>query len=324
MTSTTRPESTDIPHAGDQLLTMTEVADLVRGPGRHPALLAPPRHRTPQLPRRAHRALLAHRGPAVARGADRPSPGRALRRAPSRRDRSRISHGQHREAHPRRAHGLAGALPHPRRRATQQDLHPQDRRRAVPRRGGELQGHRRLRRPGTRQGDGRRLGGPVARRAGAPQADHPIRATRGSCARTSTRSGDRVTLANLSHGDVQAWVTDLAATHSPATVQKIHRVLSLVLDLAVKRRPARPQRRPRGQPAAGPPARAPLPHPPAGRRPWPPRPDTPRTRASTAAWTPAPTRPTGSWCCSSPTPASGSGRWPLCAWPGSTWSVGGP
>jgi integrase len=45
---------------------------------------------------------------------------------------------------------------------------------------------------------------------------------------------DRVRLANVSHGDVQAWVTELARGHSPATVQKIHRVLSLVLDMAVK------------------------------------------------------------------------------------------
>lgn len=45
---------------------------------------------------------------------------------------------------------------------------------------------------------------------------------------------DRVRLANVSHGDVQAWVTELASGHSPATVQKIHRVLSLVLDMAVK------------------------------------------------------------------------------------------
>ncbi len=44
----------------------------------------------------------------------------------------------------------------------------------------------------------------------------------------------RVKLANVSHGDVQAWITDLAGSHSPATVHKIHRVLSLVLDLAVK------------------------------------------------------------------------------------------
>jgi len=45
---------------------------------------------------------------------------------------------------------------------------------------------------------------------------------------------DRIRLANVSHGDVQAWVTELAKAHSPATVQKIHRVLSLVLDMAVK------------------------------------------------------------------------------------------
>jgi integrase len=45
---------------------------------------------------------------------------------------------------------------------------------------------------------------------------------------------DRVKLANVSHGDVQAWVSELARGHSPATVHKIHRVLSLVLDMAVK------------------------------------------------------------------------------------------
>jgi integrase len=45
---------------------------------------------------------------------------------------------------------------------------------------------------------------------------------------------DRVKLANVSHSDVQAWVGDLARGHSPATVHKIHRVLSLVLDMAVK------------------------------------------------------------------------------------------
>jgi integrase len=33
---------------------------------------------------------------------------------------------------------------------------------------------------------------------------------------------------------VQAWVTDLTRTQSPASVRKIHRVLSLVLDMAVE------------------------------------------------------------------------------------------
>lgn len=43
-----------------------------------------------------------------------------------------------------------------------------------------------------------------------------------------------VRLANVSHGDVQAWVVELGQQLSPASVQKIHRVLSLVLDLAVR------------------------------------------------------------------------------------------
>lgn len=43
-----------------------------------------------------------------------------------------------------------------------------------------------------------------------------------------------VQLSNVSHADVQGWVRTLADHRSPATVRKIHRVLSLVLDLAVK------------------------------------------------------------------------------------------
>jgi integrase len=41
-------------------------------------------------------------------------------------------------------------------------------------------------------------------------------------------------LADVSHADVQRWVTELSAVRSPATVRKVHRVLSLVLDLAVR------------------------------------------------------------------------------------------
>jgi hypothetical protein len=44
----------------------------------------------------------------------------------------------------------------------------------------------------------------------------------------------RVRLADVSHADVQRWVTGLAATSEPATVRKIHRVLSLTLELAVR------------------------------------------------------------------------------------------
>ncbi len=43
-----------------------------------------------------------------------------------------------------------------------------------------------------------------------------------------------VALANVSHADVQAWVTSLSKEYSPATVQKVHNVLSLVLEMAVK------------------------------------------------------------------------------------------
>ena len=43
-----------------------------------------------------------------------------------------------------------------------------------------------------------------------------------------------VRLADVSHADIQAWVADLTAVRSPATVRKIHRVLSMILMLAVK------------------------------------------------------------------------------------------
>ena len=44
----------------------------------------------------------------------------------------------------------------------------------------------------------------------------------------------RVRLADVSHADVQSWIARLAGGRSPATVRKVHRVLSLVLALAVK------------------------------------------------------------------------------------------
>ena len=43
-----------------------------------------------------------------------------------------------------------------------------------------------------------------------------------------------VELIDISHADVQAWVTQLTAVRSAATVRKIHRVLSLLLKMAVK------------------------------------------------------------------------------------------
>jgi integrase len=41
-------------------------------------------------------------------------------------------------------------------------------------------------------------------------------------------------LVDVSHADVQAWVTRLVAARSPATVRKVHRVFSLMLKTAVK------------------------------------------------------------------------------------------
>jgi integrase len=43
-----------------------------------------------------------------------------------------------------------------------------------------------------------------------------------------------IALADVSHADVQGWVSTLSVTRSAATTRKIHRVLSLVLALAVK------------------------------------------------------------------------------------------
>lgn len=43
-----------------------------------------------------------------------------------------------------------------------------------------------------------------------------------------------VRLSKVSHAEVQAWVTDLSARRSPSTVRKVHRTLSLILDLAVR------------------------------------------------------------------------------------------
>jgi integrase len=43
-----------------------------------------------------------------------------------------------------------------------------------------------------------------------------------------------VQFANVAHADVQYWVSAMAKTRSPATVRKVHRVLSLILDMAVK------------------------------------------------------------------------------------------
>lgn len=45
---------------------------------------------------------------------------------------------------------------------------------------------------------------------------------------------EHIRLADVSHADVQTWVTELSQSAAPATVRKIHRVLSLILAFAVK------------------------------------------------------------------------------------------
>jgi integrase len=49
-----------------------------------------------------------------------------------------------------------------------------------------------------------------------------------------TPAWSTVRLADVGHADVQRWVGTLSTGSSPATVRKVHRVLSLILDLAVK------------------------------------------------------------------------------------------
>jgi integrase len=46
----------------------------------------------------------------------------------------------------------------------------------------------------------------------------------------------RTRLGEISHAEVQTWVSQLHPDHSPATVRKVHGVLSRILDLAVKDR----------------------------------------------------------------------------------------
>jgi hypothetical protein len=113
----------------------------------------------------------------------------------------------------------------------------------------------------------------------------------------------------VSHADVQAWITALSVTRSPSTVRKVHQVLSLILDPAVRD----------GRLARNVAEKINLPRPVRHDQrhltvtqveAWPPSAATPRRSASTGRWPNASARPTGSSCSSSPTPASGSGRWP--------------
>ena len=91
-----------------------------------------------------------------------------------------------------------------------------------------------VRRPRAGEGDGRRLG----QSAGSTGQTHLKPTTHeryaGILRKHIRPTWGTVRLANVSHADVQAWVDRADRTHSPATVRKIHRVLSLILDMAVK------------------------------------------------------------------------------------------
>ncbi len=143
-----------------------------------------------------------------------------------------MNHAEHREAGPQRTTGLASPLSDARRLAAQQVVCPEGRRRAVPCDSRERQAHGHVRRPSAGEGDRGALGRRwlPARLTSSPR---PTSGTTGSSASTSPEVGP-VRLGSVSHADVQTWVTTLAASQSPASVAKIHRVLSLVLDMAVK------------------------------------------------------------------------------------------
>ena len=144
-----------------------------------------------------------------------------------------MRHGQHRETPPRQGDHVAGALPHTGRRPTQQDVPAQGRCRTVPGRGRERQGRRNLRGPGASEGHRRRMGAAMARRPGTSQADHalPVR-----------RDPEQAHPAEVGPGQARQRVPQRrpglgqrpGGSSLPCHRPKIHRVLSLVLDLAVK------------------------------------------------------------------------------------------
>src|SRR4029450_10603229 len=81
---------------------------------------------------------------------------------------------------------------------------------------------------------------PLARHPGAPQALNARAVHRGIVEKyVRPRWGD-VPLSKLSHADIAAWISSINL--APASVRYIHRVLFLVLELAV--RDGRPARNP--------------------------------------------------------------------------------
>ena len=91
----------------------------------------------------------------------------------------------------------------------------------------------------------------------------PATDTRASCPAHPATLGN-VQLAAVTHAEVQRWLTRLDL--APASVRKVHRVLSMVLAYAVKGRTARGERCRRGEPSSGSDGRETLPDSRAGCR----------------------------------------------------------
>ena len=180
-----------------------------------------------------------------------------------------------------------------------------------------LEVRRDVRRPDAGEGHRRRVGRALARRADPPQAvdAQPLRGHRAPAhppawADVQARQRHPRRRAGLGHRADRGPVPRHGPQDPPGAQP----------DPRPGRpgRTAGPQRRRQGQPAATGQARAALPHPRARSTTWPTAPATPPTRASTAAYDTRATRCTGSSCCSWPTPASGSARWPRSGSAGST------
>ena len=119
------------------------------------------------------------------------------------------------------------------RQGTNRDIPTQARRRAATHGDRGEQADRLVRRPSGGESHRRGLGRAVARCQVQLKATTQARYRSILDVHVIPRWGE-VELARVRHSDVQKWVADLSSERSPATVRKIHRVLSQVLGSAVK------------------------------------------------------------------------------------------
>jgi hypothetical protein len=203
-------------------------------PRGHVALLAPPRVRPTQLPYRSKRPLLARRSPPLARTAEQRSSGSPLRPASASRWKAGWSMASI-EKRPRQD-GRASWRAHYRTPSGEQRNKTFDR---------KADAERFLANVESSKNTGSFVDSVLARITVGDWATHWLDNQTHLKPSTHERYAgiirehirpkwDRVKLANVSHADVQKWVTALSKTRSPATVRKVHRVLSLILNMAVK------------------------------------------------------------------------------------------